>query len=171
MDSMRAHGILQLAPQHDVIGHNFCTYLQHAPDLAIERHAIGDVHRHMLQQHAFERPSSNGSSSALPPGTTPSRLPGALRQIAHGIDKGLAEVDAGDAATVLPRPRPRRWPNTESPHPAPTAVMAIAIAVGGEATGVKLVRDPRLSQTYSRKSSGPNIRHAVLSRSVRPGSR
>jgi hypothetical protein len=38
----------------DVEGREPAAGLQHAPDLAVEPRPVGDVHRHVLQQHDVE---------------------------------------------------------------------------------------------------------------------
>src|ERR1700738_1197663 len=89
------------AVQHGVEGRKPAASLQHAANLAGEPRPVGDVHRHMLEQHDVETAvvewklqRAGGLKRHLP------ALSGALGQIARGIDEWFAEVDARHPAAL-----------------------------------------------------------------------
>ena len=108
-------GIVRLASlqdsivEHHVIGREPAARLQHAPDLAIEKRPVGDVHRHMLQQRGVEAFLLEGKlQRAGRPERHPQSLARARGQIACGLHEGLAEIDAGDPAAIARRQKARR---------------------------------------------------------------
>ena len=101
--------------RYDIIGREPPARLQHAVDLAIEPRAVGDVHRHVLQEGGVEAAIVEGKFQRVAglEGHLPA-LPGARGQIARGVHEGLAEVDAGDAAAKGRRQEARRPADTRA---------------------------------------------------------
>jgi hypothetical protein len=89
------------AEQDDIEGREPSACLQHAPDLAVQPRTVGDVHRHVLQQHDIETAIVKGKLERA--GGLERHLPGLSRafgQIARGIHEGRAEVDAPNLAAI-----------------------------------------------------------------------
>jgi len=103
------------AVRYDVESREPATCLQHAADLAVEPCPVGDVHRHMLQQHnvkpfivKWKLQRAGGLERDLP------ALSGALGQIARGIHERLAEIDTRNPAAIGRSQKARRPADTRS---------------------------------------------------------
>ena len=95
--------------EHDVVGREPAARFQHPADFAVKPRPIGDVHRHMLQQHGVERGGVEWQFERAAGLERYERaLPGPFGQIARGIDEGHAEVDARHPAAASRRQKSRR---------------------------------------------------------------
>jgi hypothetical protein len=105
---MDAFSRLTIAEQ-GVIGPEPAALPQHAANFAVEPRPVGNVHRHMLQQHGVEMAAIERKLERAVGLERHSRgLPGALGQITRGVHEGRADVDAGHLTAAARGEKSRR---------------------------------------------------------------